>query len=198
MLRDIQNNIEPLRPRAGAGPTFTVGKAMRAKIGDSSMIPYSEKDLDRVANECYSMVTTRAGLSGAVAAVPIPGVELAADIAILLRLLPAISWRFGLSSEQIDQYDAQSKMFIYNLIVEMGSKVAGRVITKEVVLYLLKRVGVNVAASTATKYIPVVGHVAAAGLSFAAMKYIGDAHVAECRKLAERMHSGDVIASVAS
>ena len=159
------------------------------------MMPISEKDLDRVANECYSMVTTRAGLSGAVAAVPMPGIEIAADVAILLRLLPAISQRFGLSSDQIDQYDAQSKMFLYNLIVEMGSKVAGKVITKEVVLYLLNRVGVTVTASTVTKYIPVVGQVAAAGLSFAAMKYIGDAHVAECRKLVERMHSLDVIAS---
>ncbi len=102
-----------------------------------------------MANECYSLVTTRAGLSGAAAAVPLPGVELAADVAILLRLLPTISERFGLSSDQIEQYDAHSKMFIYNLIVELGSKVAGKVITKEVVVYLLKRVGVNVAASTA-------------------------------------------------
>jgi hypothetical protein len=153
------------------------------------MMPISEKDLDRVANECYSMVTTRAGLSGAVAAVPMPGVEIAADVAILLRLLPAISQRFGLSSDQIDQYDAQSKMFLYNLIVEMGSKVAGKVITTEVVLYLLKRAGLTVTASTLTKYLPVVGQIAAAGLSFAAMKYIGDAHVAECRKLVERMRS---------
>ena len=162
------------------------------------MMPISEKDLDRVANECYSMVTTRAGLSGVVAAVPLPGVELAADVAILSRLLPAISRRFGLSSDQIKQYDAQSKMFLYNLIVEMGCKVAGKVITKEVVLYLLKKVGVNVAASTVVKYIPVVGQVAAAGLSFAAMKHIGDAHVAECRRLVERMHSHNVITAEAS
>lgn len=157
------------------------------------MIPINQKDLDRVANQCYWMVTTRAGLSGVVAAVPLPGVELAADVAILLRLLPAISRRFGLSADQIKQYDAQSKMFLYNLIVEMGSKAVGKVISKEVVLYLLKRVGVNIAASTVTKYIPVVGQIAAASLSFAALKYIGDAHVAECRKLVERMHSRDVI-----
>jgi uncharacterized protein (DUF697 family) len=162
------------------------------------MMPISEKDLDRVANECYSMVTTRAGLSGVVAVVPLPGVELAADVAILLRLLPAISRRFGLSPDQIDQYDAQSKMFLYNLIVEMGGKVVGKVITKDVVLYVLRRVGVNVAASTVTKYIPVVGQLAAASLSFAALKYIGDAHVAECRKLVEHMHSRNVITSEAS
>ena len=112
-----------------------------------------------------------------------------------MRLLPAISQRFGLSSDQIKQYDAQSKMFLYNLIVEMGGKVVGKVISKEVVLYLLKKAGVNVAASTVTKYIPVVGQVAAAGLSFAAMKYIGDAHVAECRKLVEQMHSRNIVAS---
>jgi hypothetical protein len=115
------------------------------------MMPISDKDLDRVANECYSMVTTRAGLSGVVAAIPMPGVEIAADVAILLRLLPAISQRFGLSSDQIDQYDAQSKMFLYNLIVEMGSKVAGKAITTEVVLYLLKRVGVPVTASSVSR-----------------------------------------------
>jgi hypothetical protein len=184
MLRSIQNNIDLLNTSADTL--------------DTPMMPITEKDLDRVTNECYSMVTTRAGLSGAVAAVPMPGVELAADVAILLRLLPAISRRFGLSPEQIDQYEAQTKMFLYNVIVELGSKVAVKVITQEVVLYLLKRVGVNVAASTVTKYIPVVGQVAAAGLSFAAMKYIGDAHVADCRKLVERMHSRDVIAPAAA
>lgn len=159
------------------------------------MLPMSDKDLDRVANECYSMVTARAALSGVVAAVPLPGVELAADVAILSRLLSAISERFGLSSDQIRQYDAQSKMFLYNLLVEMGCKVAGKAITRKAVLYLLKKVGVNVATSTVVKYIPLIGQFAAAGLSFAAMKKIGDTHVAECRKVVEHMHSRDFILS---
>ena len=151
------------------------------------MLPRTIEELDRVRHECHGMVTARAGLSSGAAIVPIPGVDIAADIGLLLQLLPEINRRFGLSPEQVGQYDGQTKMFIANLIIEMGSKAAGKVLTKEIIMQLLKRVGVRVTAKQVVKYIPFLGQAVAAALSFGAMKLVGDQHVTECYELAKRV-----------
>jgi len=144
------------------------------------MLPRDHNELNRIRVECYWIVTQRAALSGGAALVPLPGVDIAADIGLLLQLIPEINRRFGLDPSQIDQYDIQTKMFIYNLIINMGATIAGQVITKELILILFKKVGVRVTAKQVTKYIPFVGQAVAGILSFTAMKLLCDHHVNEC------------------
>lgn len=43
------------------------------------------------------MVNKKATASAAAAAIPLPGLDVGADVAIMLELLPAINRRFGLS-----------------------------------------------------------------------------------------------------
>jgi hypothetical protein len=45
---------------------------------------------------------------------------------------------------------------------------------------LLKKIGVRVAAKQVTKFIPFVGQAVSAGISFGAMKYLGNSHIDEC------------------
>jgi hypothetical protein len=151
------------------------------------MLPENIEELNRIRDECRRMVTQRAGLSGGAAIVPVPGVDVAADIGLLLTLLPDINRRFGLAPEQINQYDPQVKMFIANLIIQIGTKVVGQVLTKEIIMQLLKRVGIRVTAQQIVKYIPFAGQAAAAVLSFGAMKLLGDQHVRECYNLAREI-----------
>lgn len=151
------------------------------------MLPKSIEELNRVRDDCHGMVTQRAGLSGGAALVPIPGVDIAADVGLLLQLLPDINRRFGLAPEQINQYDAQTKMIIANLIIQLGTKIAGQLITKTIIMQLLRLVGIRMTAKQVIKYIPFFGQAAAAALSFAAMKFVGDQHVSECYDLAKRI-----------
>ena len=44
------------------------------------MLPKSKTELDAIRDECKSMVTKRAGLSGAAAVVPVPGADIGADV----------------------------------------------------------------------------------------------------------------------
>jgi uncharacterized protein (DUF697 family) len=144
------------------------------------MLPRNYEELNRIRRECYRIVTQRAALSGAAAAVPIPGVDIAADIGLLMQLIPEINRRFGLDPSQIDQYDIQTKMLIYNLVMNMSARLAGQFITKQLIISMLKKVGVRVAAKQVTKFIPFIGPILTGTLSFTVMKLLCDSHVNEC------------------
>lgn len=140
----------------------------------------SIEELNRVRDECKSMVTKRSLASAAAAAVPVPAADVGADIAILAELLPAINRRFGLTPEQVDTLDPQLKAKLAVIITSLGSGLIGSVITKEAIVAVFKKVGVRVATKSVAKYIPLIGTAIASTVSFGAMKWMGNAHVDDC------------------
>lgn len=151
------------------------------------MIPHTPEALENIANECRRMTTKAALLSAGGGAIPAPGVDVAADIAILLKLIPKISRKFGLSKEQIDEYDDEFKIFVFDLLKKGGTKFAGRYITKELIIAILKRMGIRITAKQGVKYIPVLGQLVSASISFAAMKIIANAHINDCHEVAKEL-----------
>jgi uncharacterized protein (DUF697 family) len=149
-----------------------------------TLLPRHPKKLEQVRKECRKMVLSRAATSAGVSVIPLPGLDIAADVGLLMKLLPAINRKFGLSPEQIEDLDPARKALIYSLIKRGGKSLVGRVITKEVVVVVLKRVGVQMTAKQAAKYVPIAGQVASAFLGFGAMMYIGASHVDECYRIA--------------
>jgi len=155
--------------------------------GAGAMIPQSLQELDKIREECRAMVTKRAAASGIAAIVPIPGTDIAADIGMLMELLPAISRRFGLSNEQIEQLDDKTKVLVVQIARKVGSAFVGQVITKELIMQVLKKIAGRVAAKQILKFIPFAGQVAAATISFTAMKYVGNSHVDECYNVVRKV-----------
>lgn len=151
------------------------------------MIPSSRKELERVREECKSMVTTRAGLSAGAAIVPVPGADIGADVMLLLEMIPMINRKFGLSPEQIDQLDPQLKKLILIAVTSVGSEMIGKLLTKQIILQVLKRVGIRVASKQVVKYIPILGQAVSATISFGAMKMVGNSHVDDCFEVAKRV-----------
>lgn len=143
----------------------------------------SLQQIERVRDECKSMVTKRAGVSAGAAAVPVPGLDIGTDVALLLEMLPAINKRFGLSAEDLDN-DPTIKRLVLVTATSIGSEIIGRTVTKQIVVQLLKRVGISVASKSVSKYIPLLGQALAAGVSFGAMKYVGNGHVDDCFRVA--------------
>lgn len=144
----------------------------------------SREELEAIRKTCHSMVTRSSGLSAGTAIIPIPGVDIGSDVAILLRLIPKINDKFGLTPEQIEGLDTESKVMVMTAISNVGSKMAGKYITKKLVVSLLQKMGVKVAATGVAKYVPFVGSAVAGGISFTAMKYMGNSHVEDCYKIA--------------
>lgn len=138
------------------------------------------EDLDRVRDECYKLVTTRSGMSAAAAAVPIPGVDLATDIGLLADLIPTINRKFGLTPEQMQNLSPELKQKIAVIATSVGSELIGKVVSKPVILALLKKVGIRVGTKSVTKFIPIVGTAFSAWVSFGAMKWMGNSHVKDC------------------
>lgn len=151
------------------------------------MIPNNLSELNRIKEECKSMVNKRASASAAAAVIPVPGADIGADVAIMMELLPAINKKFGLSPEQIDQLDAAVKGRIAVIISSIGSELVGKYITKQTVIMLLKKVGVRITAKQVTKFIPILGQAVSAGISFGAMKYLGNSHIDECYEICKRI-----------
>ena len=148
------------------------------------MLPKTIDELDRIRASCKAMVRRRAVTSGGMALVPIPGMDIAGDVGMLMQLIPAINRKFGLTPEQIDELDTSRKVVIYALLKKVGSDLVGRAITRQLVVATLKRVGGRMAAKQVLKYVPIAGQATAAALSMAAMMYLGNAHVDACCEIA--------------
>lgn len=146
----------------------------------------SIEELNAVRLRCKTMVRKRAMASSGMALLPVPGVDIAADVGLLLELLPSINRQFRLTPEQIERLDPQLKSFLYGVIKTTGSRVAGHVVTQQVVVGLLKKLGVRLTAKQALKFIPFAGQAAAAALSGSAMLLIGHAHIEECYAIVKK------------
>ncbi|MCX7146681.1 MAG: hypothetical protein NT042_10885 [Sulfuritalea sp.] len=147
-------------------------------------LPKSVAELDKVRASCKAMVKRRAATSGGMSLIPIPGVDIAGDVAMLLQLIPAINQKFGLTPEQIDELDTHHKVLIYAMAKKVGADLVGRAITQRLVVAALKKVAGRMAAKQVLKYIPFAGQAAAVALSVAAMMYLGNTHVDACYEIA--------------
>ncbi len=57
--------------------------------------------IESLRKECRAMARRRAALAAATSLIPIPGIDLATDLALMTRLINRINEHFGLSEEQI-------------------------------------------------------------------------------------------------
>ncbi|MDE0878322.1 MAG: hypothetical protein OSB00_06605 [Sphingomonas bacterium] len=152
----------------------------------------TREQLEQIRNHCKKLVTKRALTAGAASAVPYAVTGIAADVGILLELLPKINRAFGLDPDQIDALDEQVKQQIFVLAGSVGSQVIGRAVTKEVVLAALKAVGVRTSVKAAASYVPFIGSAVGGALGFAMMKFVGNQHVEECYQLISEILNTEV------
>ena len=150
------------------------------------MLPRTLEQLDALRDECKAMVTKRAGLSAGAAVLPIPGLDLGADIALLVELIPAINQKFGLAPEQIEGLDPKIKRVILIGATSLGNKMIGKWVTQQLVMQMLQRLGIRVATKSVAKFVPFLGQALAASISFGTMKLLGNAHVDDCYAVAKK------------
>lgn len=127
----------------------------------------------------------RALLSATAAVVPVPGLDLAVDLGVLMKMLQEINTEFGLTPEQIELLAPKRRLSAYKAIAAVGSSLIGRAITREALSLILKGMARRIATKTTVKYVPLAGQAVAATISFAAIKYIGDRHIDDCVAVAE-------------
>jgi uncharacterized protein (DUF697 family) len=153
----------------------------RAKVAS---LPASPAEIQHIAHRCRREVTRRALISAGASVVPLPGFDLAVDIGVLATMLDDVNRAFGLTPAQIDALAPQRQFTVYNAINTLGASAVGRLVTREVVALLARSVARRIATKTVLRYVPLAGQAIAASISFAALKTLGDRHVADCVKVA--------------
>lgn len=156
-----------------------------ARVGELLALPRTHAELDEAIRRSKAIVTKRAAVASAASLVPIPGLDIAVDIAAVMRLIPEINREFGLTPEQISRLSPGRQMLVYKSIVAVGSMLIGKLVTKEIAIEVLKTVGVRMTAKQVGKYVPIAGQALSVALGFAAMKYVGHQHIKDCRRVIE-------------
>ena len=154
-----------------------------------SLSPESQRalaGLDAIRDDCRRLVTRRATMSAGAAVIPLPGLDVGTDIAILLKLLPEINERFGLTPAQIDGLDAETKRVVMMFVGSVGSAVIGRLVTRDLVVRVLLKMGVRVTTKGVVKFVPLLGQALSASISYGAMKLLGNRHIDDCYEVARR------------
>ncbi len=137
-------------------------------------------DLEAVARRCRRLVGQRALLAAGVAMVPLPGLDWVTDVGVLVRLLPEINRAFGLSPEQIERLAPDRRLVVYKALSAGGGMLVGRLVTRELVLQMLRLVGVRLTAQQAAKFVPVAGQAVSAMLTYGALRFVCEQHIRQC------------------
>lgn len=128
----------------------------------------------------------RALLAGAASAVPVPGLDWAVDAAMLSKLIPEINKEFGLTPQQLDSLTPQKREQVQKAVMMVGSVLIGKLISKELVLAAATQIGLRLTAKQLAKYIPFAGQIVAATVGYATIRYLGEEHMKDCIRVAQK------------
>ena len=128
----------------------------------------------------------RALLAGAVSAVPVPGLDWAVDAAMLSKLIPEINKEFGLTPQQLDSLTPQKREQVQKAVMMVGSVLIGKLISKELVLAAATQIGLRLTAKQLAKYVPFAGQIVAATVGYATIRYLGEEHMKDCIRVAQK------------
>ena len=148
-------------------------------------LPRNLIELEAAKARARKRLTRTAAIASAAAIIPLPGIDIAVDAGALLKLIPEINREFGLTPDQISKLSPNQQLIVYKAIVAVGGAMVGKLITRELVIGALKVVGVRLTVKQATKFVPLAGQALSMAIGFAAMQYVGRAHIKECAHVAE-------------
>lgn len=151
------------------------------------LLPLAGADIERVRERCRALVRKRAAIAAGISAVPVPGVDMVADLTSFASMVEDINRDFGLTPAQIEALQPHLRVATYQAMAALGGTLVGKLVTKELVLKLLRKSGAKLAARSATKIVPLAGQVASAAIGFALFRQMGYQHVEACARVAQEV-----------
>lgn len=143
--------------------------------------------LEAAVLHCRKLVRKRALMAAGVAAVPVPGLDWATDIGILMRLIPQINMAFGLAPEQIERLAPERRAVVLKAVSAGGSLLIGKLVTRDLLIKVLGMVGVRLTTQQAAKYVPLAGQAVSALLTYSALKMVCEQHIRQCLAVAQQL-----------
>ena len=151
---------------------------------DWVLVPETPTDIEAVARLCRRLATKRALMAAGIAMVPVPGLDWITDVGVLMKLIPEINAAFGLTPEQVERLSPDRRVVVYKAVSAGGSLLVGKLVTRDLLLRMLRMVGVRLTTQQAAKYVPVAGQAISAALTFSALKFVCEQHIRQCMRVA--------------
>ena len=145
-----------------------------------SYILFPVSETRQIAAECRRIVRKYSFGSGIGSAVPFLGTDIITDAFLATTMLNEIIDRFGLSREEINLMDLETKAMVLQGIKKQGCQLVGKVITKQLALRLATGAAKSTVTRQVSKYLPVLGQLVAAGIGYSTMRSLGEMIVEEC------------------
>lgn len=143
---------------------------------------YTEEFLNKKFEACQSTIICYAGLAAANGINPVPGLNIAVDIGIILKMFNDIKDSYGLDREK--DYYARLLPMAGEILNNVFKVSVGAAATDAVIALLKKNASKEVIREIAA-FIPLVGSAVAASIGFGICWYAGDYYNDNCRQLAK-------------
>ena len=169
--------------------TSALGKffARPRPLVDWAVVPATTREIDAVVRHCRRLVSRRALMAAGVSVVPLPGLDWVTDIAVLMKLIPDINHAFGLTPEQIERLAPDRQVVVYKAISAGGGLLIGKLVTRDVVMRMLRLVGVRLTTQQAAKFVPIAGQAVSAALTYSSLRYVCELHIQQCVSISRQL-----------
>lgn len=147
-------------------------------FGASEEIIEEKKKIAKRVVKFYSSGAALNGLN------PIPGLDLALDLGLIIKMNQEILKIFNLDEESIEYL---KYLKISYPTINYIQKFAVNIIQKETILILLKKYAPQLATKQLTKYIPFFGQAISATIGFVLTMYFGEKTIKECAEKAKEI-----------
>ena len=154
-------------------------------------VPVSGAAIETTRIQCLALVKKRAVMSAAVAAVPVPGLDLLADITGFAALVDQINAEFGLTQKQIERLNPRMRVIAYKAAASVGGMLVGKLVTRGAVARLFRVVAGRMAVKTTAKMVPLAGQIASAAIGYTLFKRMGAQHVEACVKVVQELERAE-------
>ncbi len=154
-----------------------------------AVVPASSREIDVVVRHCRRMVSRRALIAAGVAVVPIPGLDWVTDVAVLMKLIPDINHAFGLTPQQVERLAPDRRVAVFKAISAGGGMLVGRMVTRDLIVRMLKLVGVRLTTQQAAKFVPLAGQAVSAALTYSSLRYVCEQHIQQCVSVSKELLS---------
>jgi hypothetical protein len=171
------------------GVTMNTTMAVSLPVRDGGSATGSMAALAALRRECQGLVRRRAAVAGLAAFLPLPGVDLITDAALLLGVVADINRRFGLTDDQLAALSPARQAAAYQLITAGGNFLASRLSRSRLLLLLLRRAGLRFGVMEAVRFAPLVGQFVAALIAYLTLIRIANRHIDQCVAIASRLNA---------
>lgn len=152
-------------------------------MADASQAAPAASPGERLRRECRAMARQRALLAAASSLIPLPGIDLATDLAVMTRLIRRINEAFGFDEAQIGRLGEAQQILVYRLLAGAGGMLAARLTTPALLGRVVRLIGLRLTAMEAARLVPLAGQLVAAGIGYWSVNTVAMRHITHCERL---------------